>query len=73
MTMENKPTNLEGLPYLDGRFNLQAPDDGFLIADALLVDVFETIEKAAAYYAARGGYLEPSHSSMHKLWKRPNG
>ncbi len=61
---------MEGLIYLDGRFNLQAVDDGFLIEASLLVDVFGTIEKAAAYYEARDGRLEPSHGGMHMLWKR---
>ena len=68
----DQPTNTEALLYLDGRFNLQAPGEGFLIATALLVDVFETTEKAAAYYAVRDGHLEPSHGGMHMLWKRAN-
>lgn len=70
--MQSKQTPLEGLLYLNGRFNLQAVGDGFLIKDDLLIDVFETTEKAAAYYAARNGHLEPSHGGMHMLWKRPN-
>jgi hypothetical protein len=70
--MNDQPKSLEALLYLDGRFNLLAPGEGFLIASALLVDVFETPEKAAAYYASRGGHLEPSHGGMHMLWRRPN-
>lgn len=70
--MDEQPKAAEAFVYLDARFKLQAAGDSFLISDEMLLDAFERHDKAAAYFAARGGDLQRSHDGMHVLRKRPN-
>lgn len=70
--MDEQPKATEAFVYLDARFNRQAVGEGLLISDEMLLDAFDSADKAAAYFAARGGDLQKSHDGMHFLRKRLN-